>query len=111
MKTLYPVLAAVLISAGCATTRNDEIVRTVPPDSSISSDAAWTAIDINGDGSLSLTELEQQSAMGLLQDFDSADTNGDRSVSREEWDVWWPRMTNHHIRDTSATQGNAELAP
>ena len=112
MKALYPVIAAVLLcAAGCATTRSEDIVRTVPPDASISSDAAWKTIDLYGNGSLSLSELELQSAMGLLQDFETADANGDHEVSREEWDVWWPRMTNHHIRPASSASANADLAP
>jgi hypothetical protein len=101
MKDLYSVLVAttLLSAAGCATTPSEYGVRTISDDMSINSDAAWAAIDLNADGSLSLGELEDQAAMGLLQDFDNADTNGDKNVSREEWNVWWPRMTNHHIRD------------
>jgi len=113
MKALYPVIiaAALLSAAGCATTRNDYGVRTISDDMSINSDAAWAAIDLNGDGSLSLGELEDQRAMGLLQDFGAADTNGDQNVSREEWNVWWPRMTNHHIRDSESPPENTNRAP
>ena len=113
MKGLYPVIiaAALLSAAGCATTPSEYGVRTISDDMSINSDAAWASIDLNGDGSLSLGELEDQRAMGLLQDFDNADTNGDQNVSREEWNVWWPRMTNHHIRDAVSPSDNTNRAP
>ena len=113
MKGLYPVIiaAALLSAAGCATTPSEYGVRTISDDMSINSDAAWASIDLNGDGSLSLAELEDQRAMGLLQDFDNADANGDQNVSREEWNVWWPRMTNHHIRDSISPTENTNRAP
>jgi hypothetical protein len=64
--------------------------------------AAWATIDLNNDGSLSLDELEQQRAMGLLQDLPNADTNHDGQVTRQEWDAWWPRMTDHYVRASTA---------
>lgn len=93
------IAAAVLPLMSCATTRNEEMVRTLPPDTVINSDAAWASQDLDQDGSLSWDELEQQRAMGLMQDFRAADGDGDGRVSRQEWDAWWPRMTNHYIRD------------
>ncbi len=92
--TLALVALAACI-AGCATTRGPS-VRT--SDQTYDSSAAWAAIDANGDGTLSRDELEQQRAMGLLQDFSEADGNGDGSVSQAEWDAWWPRMTDHFVR-------------
>jgi hypothetical protein len=108
-KTL--IAAAMLPLLSCATTRNQEIVRTLPPGTVINSDAAWAIQDLNQDGSLSLDELEQQRAMGLLQDFPNADANGDGGVSRQEWDAWWPRMTHHHIRDNGTAMGTEPSAP
>jgi hypothetical protein len=64
--------------------------------------AAWALLDSDSDGALSVDELEQQQAMGLLQDLPNADANGDRRISREEWDAWWPRMTDHVVRENGA---------
>lgn len=58
-----------------------------------SSDAAWQRLDTDGDGALSLRELELQHAVALQEDMPAADSNGDGRVSREEFDAWWPRMT------------------
>ncbi|HJT99343.1 MAG TPA: hypothetical protein VJ696_13580 [Rhodanobacteraceae bacterium] len=71
------------------------------PDQPIDSTAAWSLIDLDGDGSLSVDELEQQRAMGLMQDFPNADADSDGRVSKTEWDAWWPRMTDHHVRDVA----------
>jgi hypothetical protein len=62
------------------------------------SSAAWALLDSDNDGSLSVDELDQQQAMGLLQDFPNADADHDRRISRAEWDMWWPRMTDHIVR-------------
>jgi hypothetical protein len=106
------IAAAVLPLLSCATVRNQEIVRTLPPGTVINSDAAWASLDLDASGSLSLDELERQRAMGLLQDFPNADADGDGNVSRQEWDAWWPRMTHHHIRDdTSVAMGTAQATP
>jgi hypothetical protein len=68
------------------------------------STAAWALLDADNDGALTVTELDQQQAMGLLQDFPNADTDHDRRISKAEWDVWWPRMTDHIVRaDGTAT--------
>lgn len=57
------------------------------------SDAAWALLDANHDGVLSMNEIEAQHMVGLQQDFAAADANSDSSVSRAEWNAWWPRMT------------------
>lgn len=76
----------------------------------VDSTAAWTSLDQDNDGVLSLDELEQERAMGLLQDFPNADTDHDHRVSKAEWDAWWPRMTNHYVRDGSGEQPAFESA-
>lgn len=90
--------AAVLLTA-CATV-NQGNVRT--SGEGLDSSAAWTALDPDNDGVLTVDELEQQRAMGLLQDFPNADADHDGRLSKAEWDAWWPRMTNHFVRDQSA---------
>jgi hypothetical protein len=40
----------------------------------------------------------------LLQDFPNVDSDHDHRISKAEWDVWWPRMTDHLVRpDGTAT--------
>ena len=68
------------------------------------STAAWTALDPVNDGSLSVDELEQQRAMGLMQDWANVDTDGDGRISRTEWDAWWPRMTDHYVRENGGNE-------
>jgi hypothetical protein len=91
------IAAAAVVLTSCATI-------TPPPvrvsGESFDSSAAWATIDLNNDGSLSLDELEQQRAMGLLEDFPNADTDHDGHVSKAEWDAWWPRMTDHYVRES-----------
>ncbi|MGH8171862.1 MAG: hypothetical protein ACREPX_01865 [Rhodanobacteraceae bacterium] len=106
------IIAATLLTAsGCATTQSEYGVRTITDDMSINSDAAWATIDLNGDGALSLDELHDQRAMGLLQDFENADADSDSTISRQEWNVWWPRMTNHHIRVGVSPDEDTNMAP
>lgn len=52
-------------------------------------DAAFKVLDTNGDGYLSVAELEQQHAVALLRDIRRADTDRDGRVSLEEWRAWW----------------------
>lgn len=105
------IAAAIVPLLSCAMVRNQEIVRTLPPGTAINSDAAWASLDLDADGSLSRDELERQRAVGLLQDFPNADTDGDGIVSRQEWDAWWPRMTHHHIRDNGMAMGTEPATP
>ena len=95
--------AGVALLTGCATTgERFHVVAERTPDSVLESAAAWASLDQDADGTLSIDELEQQRAMGVLQDFPNADADGDRRVSKTEWDAWWPRMTGHYIRESSA---------
>jgi len=94
-KLLIAVAASAL--AACATLTDNVLTRS--PSEPIDSSAAWSLLDHDADGALSRDEMEQQRAMGLLQDFPNADSDGDGLVSKAEWDAWWPRMTDHHIRD------------
>lgn len=101
------IAAAAVVLTSCAT------VPTPPvriSGESFDSSAAWATIDLNNDGSLSLDELEQQRAMGLLQDYSNADTNHDGLVSKTEWDAWWPRMTDHYVRDSTSEMPALETA-
>jgi hypothetical protein len=98
MKTLLPGIALAACAAwlaGCATTHVGNVRSSGEGDSA----AAWALLDSDNDGTLSVDELERQQAMGLLQDLPNADANGDRRISREEWDAWWPRMTDHVVRE------------
>jgi hypothetical protein len=93
------IAAAAVVLASCATMPEPPIRVS---GENIDSSAAWATIDLNNDGSLSLDELEQQRAMGLLQDLPNADTNHDDRVTKEEWNAWWPRMTDHYVRTSTA---------
>ena len=97
MKTvpMLALAAAAMSLAACATV-NEGSVRISAEN--MDSTAAWAALDTNNDGSLSVDELEQQRAMGLLQDHAAADGNHDGVISKAEFDAWWPRMTNHFVR-------------
>lgn len=87
-----------LVLAGCATSH----VRSVRSSGEGDSSAAWALLDADNDGSLTVDELDQQQAIGLLQDFPNVDTDHDRRISRAEWDTWWPRMTDHIVRPEGA---------
>lgn len=103
--------AGVALVTSCATTgERYHVVAERMPDSAMDSTAAWTALDPDGDGSLSIAELEQQRAIGVLQDFPNADTDRDHRISRAEWDAWWPRMTGHYVLDTGADLPLAYMA-
>jgi hypothetical protein len=96
MNTLSKVAiaTAALLLMSCASSRVTNVRSSGEGDSS----AAWALLDADNDGVLSVDELDQQQAMGLLQDFPNADTDRDRRISRAEWDLWWPRMTDHIVR-------------
>lgn len=97
MNTLCKIAIATstaLLIASCATSH----VRSVRSSGEGDSSAAWALLDANNDGVLTVDELDQQQAMGLLQDFANADSDRDRRISRAEWDAWWPRMTDHIVR-------------
>ncbi len=88
------IATAALLLMSCATSE----VKNVRSSGEGDSTAAWALLDADNDGSLSIDELDQQQAMGLLQDLRYADTDGDHRISKAEWDVWWPRMTEHIVR-------------
>lgn len=85
--------AVVVASAFAMSACTNQAVRVEPVADDTRSDAAWAALDTNHDGVLSMDEIEAQHMVGLQQDLDIADANGDSSVSRAEWNAWWPRMT------------------
>lgn len=96
---MLAIAAAAISLAACATV-NEGSVRSSGQD--MDSTPAWSALDSNSDGALSVDEIEQQHAMGLLQDLRAADGNDDRAISKAEFDAWWPRMTNHFVRSGEA---------
>jgi len=89
----FAMAAAALALTSC-TTHVSNVRSSGEGDSS----AAWALLDSDNDGSLTVEELDQQQAMGLLQDFPNADADRDRRISRAEWDAGWPRMTDHIVR-------------
>ena len=94
------VVTAALLLMSCATSRVNNVRSSGEGDST----AAWALLDADNDGALTVDELDQQQAMGLLQDFPNVDADHDRRISKAEWDVWWPRMTEHIVRaDGTAT--------
>jgi len=109
IRTILVAAAAAALSS-CATVHRDYGVRTLPADFPIESEAAWAALDLDHDGALSRDELEQQRAMGLLQDLPNADTDADGRVSRQEWDAWWPKMTFHHVWSEPMTMQGAVVS-
>lgn len=96
-KLAIATVVALLMS--CATTRERNVRSS---GEGVDSSAAWASLDLDSDGSLSLDELDRQAAMGLLQDFPNADIDHDQRVSKSEWDAWWPRMTDHYVRNQDA---------
>jgi hypothetical protein len=96
--------ASVALLSSCATTPSEYhmvATRSMPADI-VDSNAAWALLDPDNDGSLTLAEIGDQRAIGLLQDLPNADSNQDGLVSKAEWDAWWPRMTDHYARENSA---------
>ena len=103
--------AAAALLTSCATTgERFHVVAERMPDTALDSSAAWASLDLDADGVLSIDELEQQRAIGVLQDFPNADTDRDHRVSKTEWDAWWPRMTGHYVRDSGADLPLAYMA-
>jgi len=113
MKPLRTLATAALLTsiAGCATMHDTTTHGVRSSGNGANSDAAWATLDLNNDSELTWDELEAQRAMGLLQDFPNADANGDRRVSREEWNAWWPRMTDHHTRSAMEDESTPSSAP
>jgi hypothetical protein len=111
MTMIRTLLASATLAcvAGCATATYVRGHSTIAGDGS-NSDAAWAAYDTDGDGYLSIQELERQHAVGLLRDRPIADTNADGKVSREEWNAWWPLMTKPDISSSMAAM-NENSAP
>jgi len=87
--TTFLILAA-LGAAGCASQHArpaaGAATDTTPPD------AAFVWLDADGNGRLSVDDLEHRRAVALLQDLHHADRNADGQVSRAEWDAWWPEL-------------------
>ena len=75
----------------------------------VPSDAAWQRLDTDGDGALSLDELEKQHGVALQEDLWFADSNHDGRVSHQEFDAWWP-ITTHVPAPSSLARLNASSA-
>jgi Ca2+-binding EF-hand superfamily protein len=103
-------LAVLALALGACATTSYESRRSTSSGDGSNSDAAWTALDTDKDGYLSIDELEQQHAVGLLQDLYVADSDHDGKVSRTEWNAWWPLMTKTQPSENMA-QLNASSAP
>ncbi|HEU4665740.1 MAG TPA: EF-hand domain-containing protein [Dokdonella sp.] len=87
-RALFALLAAAALGA-CSTAAT----HVADGGSHASSDAAWAHMDADGDGTLSIDELERQHAVALQEDLPNADADRDGRVSHAEFDAWWPRMT------------------
>jgi len=103
--------ATAALLASCATTSQYHAVGPRMPSEVIDSSAAWATFDLNNDGVLTLDEIEQARAIGLMQDLANADADHDGNVAKAEWDAWWPRMTDHHVSDTATPLPIGEMAP
>jgi hypothetical protein len=88
------IATAAMLLMSCATSRVNNVRSSGEGDST----AAWALLDADNDGVLTVAEIDQQQAMGLLQDFANVDSDHDHRISKAEWDVWWPRMTEHIVR-------------
>ncbi|HEY0180568.1 MAG TPA: EF-hand domain-containing protein [Dokdonella sp.] len=111
MKTAarFCIAAGIALVAGCASA-NYETLRSTSSGDGSNSDAAWHVLDSNGDGYLTVDELEQQHEIGLLQEIYVADTDHDDRVSRAEWNAWWPLMSKTEPSENMAAL-NASAAP
>jgi len=94
--------ASVALLSSCATTSEYHMVGPRAPSEAMDSSAAWALLDPDNDGSLTLAEVQDQRAVGVLQDLPNADADHDGRVSKAEWDMWWPRMTDHYARENGA---------
>ena len=94
--------ASVALLSSCATTSEYRMVDARTPTDTIESNAAWALLDPDNDGSLTLAEIQDERAVGILQDLPNADSDHDGRVSKAEWDMWWPRMTDHYARENGA---------
>jgi len=104
--------ATTVLLASCATTSTQyHAVGPRMPSEVIDSSAAWATLDLDNDGTLTLDEIEQARAIGLLQDLANADADHDGNVARAEWDAWWPRMTDHHVSENATPLPLADMAP
>jgi hypothetical protein len=81
------------------------------PTQHASSDAAWSRLDPDQDGFLTVDELESQHGMALLRDLWQADTDNDRRVSRQEWNLWWPHMTRTSPSPTMQALNGSAATP
>ena len=108
-KLALAAIAALLSS--CATTSDKyHEVATRMPSEAMDSSAAWALLDLDSDGALALDEIEQQRAIALLQDLPNADTDHDHRVTKNEWDAWWPRMTDHYVSDDATPVPLTDMA-
>lgn len=88
--SLVNIVASASLAMGACT---HQAVRIEPVADDARSDAAWAVLDANHDGVLSMDEIETQHMVALQEDLAVADGNHDGSISRAEWNAWWPRMT------------------
>lgn len=110
--TRLTLAASAALLASCATTESHyHAVGPRMPAEVIDSSAAWATLDVNNDGVLTLDEIEQARAIGLMQDLANADSDHNGNVARSEWDAWWPRMTDHHVSDDAAPLPLTDMAP
>jgi hypothetical protein len=110
--TRLTLAATTALLASCATTASHyHAVGPRMPSDVIDSSAAWATFDVNNDGVLSLDEIDQARAIGLMQDLANADADHNGSIARAEWDAWWPRMTDHHVSDDATPPTLVDMAP
>jgi hypothetical protein len=108
----FTLAAATALLASCATTVSHyHAVGPRMPSEVIDSSAAWAAFDLDNDGVLTIDEIEQARAIGLMQDLPNADVDHDGRVAHSEWDAWWSRMTDHHVSDDATPLPLADMAP
>lgn len=104
------VAGVVIMLAGCAAWQERRVVQVPAGEDRAGSDAAWSALDQDHDGVLTPRELAAQHAVALLQGLPVADADRSGSVSRSEWDAWWPRMTRTPPSPTMQALNTATFA-